>query len=59
VGDPLYGEGGLPLPHTHAVPGDGGYRLHAMELAFRHPRLGHAMRVHALPPEDLRSAQPF
>lgn len=34
VGDPLYGDGGLPLAGGQALPGDGGYGLHAMELSF-------------------------
>jgi 23S rRNA pseudouridine1911/1915/1917 synthase len=38
VGDPLYGAGGIPAPGSRAVPGDGGYFLHAAELRFRHPR---------------------
>ena len=37
VGDPLYGVGGLPLPDTHALPGDPGYHLHAAMLSFHHP----------------------
>jgi 23S rRNA pseudouridine1911/1915/1917 synthase len=32
VGDPLYEAGGLPDPQGTAVPGDGGYLLHAAEL---------------------------
>jgi 23S rRNA pseudouridine1911/1915/1917 synthase len=32
VGDPLYVSGGLPNPEGAAVPGDGGYQLHAAEL---------------------------
>jgi 23S rRNA pseudouridine1911/1915/1917 synthase len=32
VGDPLYRAGGLPDPEGTAVPGDGGYLLHAAEL---------------------------
>ncbi|MFT4624975.1 MAG: 23S rRNA pseudouridine1911/1915/1917 synthase [Myxococcota bacterium] len=32
VGDPLYRAGGLPDPDGTAVPGDGGYSLHAAEL---------------------------
>lgn len=37
VGDPLYGPGGTPIPGCDALPGDPGYRLHAVELGFRHP----------------------
>jgi len=37
VGDPLYAEGGVPPAGCLALPGDGGYALHAMELRFPHP----------------------
>jgi 23S rRNA pseudouridine1911/1915/1917 synthase len=49
VGDPLYGVGGIPLDHlTDAttkfpVPGDCGYYLHAVQLAFQHPASQKAM----------------
>jgi len=36
LGDPLYVAGGGPGPDP-ALPGEGGYRLHAARLAFRHP----------------------
>lgn len=32
VGDPLYGPGGVPHPGCAALPGDGGYALHAAEV---------------------------
>ena len=54
VGDPLYGAGGVPLPGTRAVPGDGGYLLHAMRLAVRHPATGAPLVVACEPPADLR-----
>jgi 23S rRNA pseudouridine1911/1915/1917 synthase len=42
VGDPLYGVGGVAIVAAEwdeiAVPGDGGYCLHAHRLGFRHPR---------------------
>jgi len=50
LGDPLYGAGGLPLPHTHALPGDPGYLLHAAELSFRHPGTGREMVIECEPP---------
>jgi 23S rRNA pseudouridine1911/1915/1917 synthase len=53
LGDPLYGAGGLPLPDTHAVPGDPGYHLHAAELSFRHPATGREMVIRHGPPEEL------
>ncbi len=37
AGDRLYGPGGLPLEELAALPGDGGYLLHAEILEFRHP----------------------
>jgi 23S rRNA pseudouridine1911/1915/1917 synthase len=55
VGDPLYGAGGLPLPDTRALPGDPGYRLHAAELRFRHPRTGREVVITCEPPELLRT----
>jgi 23S rRNA pseudouridine1911/1915/1917 synthase len=54
VGDPLYGPGGLPLAGITALPGDGGYFLHAERLAFRHPITGAAMELRAEPPWELR-----
>jgi len=53
VGDPLYGPGGIPRPATTALPGDAGYLLHSLELAFRHPRTGVEMTVIAPPPAAL------
>jgi 23S rRNA pseudouridine1911/1915/1917 synthase len=35
LGDPLYGHGGVPK--SDALPGDGGYYLHAQRLEFLHP----------------------
>lgn len=35
LGDPLYGPGGLP--RHEALPGDGGYRLHAHQLELQQP----------------------
>jgi 23S rRNA pseudouridine1911/1915/1917 synthase len=49
-GDPLYGVGGLPLPDTHALPGDPGYLLHAAELSFIHPNTGSKMVIECEPP---------
>ena len=55
VGDPLYGPGGLPRPGLTALPGDGGYFLHAERLAFRHPVGGRDVVVVCPPPEELRA----
>ena len=57
VGDPLYGAGGLPIPGGTAVPGDPGYRLHALRLEFPHPRTGAPVAVECAPPPVLRPAQ--
>ncbi|HEV7731193.1 MAG TPA: pseudouridine synthase [Candidatus Binatia bacterium] len=54
VGDPLYGHGGLPRPGITALPGDGGYHLHAVRLAFPHPASGLRTVVECAPPLVLR-----
>jgi 23S rRNA pseudouridine1911/1915/1917 synthase len=54
VGDPLYGAGGVPGPRP-ALPGEGGYRLHAYRLALAHPATGRQMLVECSPPPDLRA----
>jgi 23S rRNA pseudouridine1911/1915/1917 synthase len=54
VGDPLYGAGGLPLPDTHALPGDPGYHLHAAKLTFRHPVTRRRIIIECEPPSILR-----
>jgi len=51
VGDPLYGPGGTFLPD--AVPGDGGYLLHAMRLSL--PELG--LDLVCPPPEALEKSR--
>jgi 23S rRNA pseudouridine1911/1915/1917 synthase len=55
VGDPLYGSAGLPVPDTHALPGDPGYHLHAAELSFCHPRTGQELVLACEPPFVLLS----
>lgn len=50
AGDPLYVAGGGPRAGATAVPGDGGYQLHALELVVPHPRDGRPMTLHAPPP---------
>jgi 23S rRNA pseudouridine1911/1915/1917 synthase len=40
VGDPLYGFNGQPLADLPALPGAGGYLLHAHFLKFHHPITG-------------------
>jgi 23S rRNA pseudouridine1911/1915/1917 synthase len=54
VGDPFYGAGGLPRPDGRALPGDGGYRLHAIRLEFPHPRTRARAVVECPPPPELR-----
>jgi len=53
VGDPLYGSAGLPAAGCTALPGDGGYRLHAHRLELRHPRSGRQLRLVSPPPGPL------
>jgi 23S rRNA pseudouridine1911/1915/1917 synthase len=55
VGDPFYGAGGLPRRGGRALPGDGGYLLHATRLAFPHPRTGARTVVDCPPPAGLRA----
>jgi 23S rRNA pseudouridine1911/1915/1917 synthase len=57
VGDTLYGAGGLPLPDTHALPGDPGYHRHAAELSFRHPSNTHDIVIACEPPTLLRHSR--
>jgi 23S rRNA pseudouridine1911/1915/1917 synthase len=54
VGDPLYVAGGLPGPRP-ALPGEGGYRLHAHRLALAHPVGGRRLVLECSPPPDLRA----
>ena len=53
VGDPLYVEGGVPGPDP-ALPGEGGYRLHAHRLALTHPASGRWLELECPPPPELR-----
>lgn len=57
LGDPLYGPGGIPLPGTVALPGDLGYRLHALCLELVHPRTGRPLTLLCAPPAVLRRRQ--
>ncbi len=54
VGDGLYAAGG-GLTAAPALPGDSGYWLHAMRLAFRHPATGAALEIECVPPPRLRT----
>jgi len=54
VGDPLYAKGGLPYRDQRAVPGDGGYALHAAEITLDHPTTGKRMTIDCDPPFALR-----
>jgi len=55
LGDPLYGAGGLPLEGA-ALPGEGGYWLHAHRLGLVHPATGSRLELECLPPPILRIA---
>lgn len=57
VGDGLYGVGGVPESVDPALPGDGGYHLHAGRLRFLHPTTGAPMDVRARPPSMLERLQ--
>jgi len=52
VGDPLYG----PAGDAAALPGAGGYRLHATAIEFPHPASGARVAVRCGPPPVLRTA---
>jgi 23S rRNA pseudouridine1911/1915/1917 synthase len=54
LGDPLYGPGGIPIPGSLALPGDPGYRLHALRLELLQPRTGQALSIFCAPPLILR-----
>ncbi|HSD28875.1 MAG TPA: pseudouridine synthase [Vicinamibacteria bacterium] len=54
VGDPLYVAGGMPGP-CPALPGEGGYRLHAHRLALAHPLGGRRLVLECSPPPELRA----
>jgi 23S rRNA pseudouridine1911/1915/1917 synthase len=53
LGDPLYGPGGIAA--VAALPGDGGYRLHAHRLCLPLPQ-GGWLELEAPPPACLRAA---
>jgi 23S rRNA pseudouridine1911/1915/1917 synthase len=53
VGDPLYAVGGLPGPRP-ALPGDGGYWLHAHRLRLLHPVTAAPLDLECIPPPTLR-----
>lgn len=55
VGDPLFGEGGLPIPGTRALPGDPGYLLHALRLELDHPVEPRRLALECPPPQALRA----
>ncbi|MEW6750256.1 MAG: RluA family pseudouridine synthase [Candidatus Latescibacterota bacterium] len=58
AGDPLYAPGGLPVDPVGQgrapLPGDLGYHLHAMRLAFVHPHLQAEVTVSCPAPEVLQ-----
>lgn len=54
VGDPLYAAGGLPATEWAALPGDGGYLLHAHRMRVRDPASGAELALECAPPPALR-----
>jgi 23S rRNA pseudouridine1911/1915/1917 synthase len=54
AGDPLYVAGGLPDASNRALPGDLGYRLHALRLVLDHPVTGRRLTLECRPPAALR-----
>lgn len=52
LGDPLYGPGGLPV--SAALPGEGGYFLHATRLECLHPATGQPLRLADPVPQDFK-----
>ena len=52
AGDPLYIMGGAARPD--ALPGAGGYRLHAHRVSFDHPAGGGRLAIECAPPPELR-----
>ena len=55
VGDPLYEVGGVPRAGATALPGEGGYVLHATLLEFAHPSRDTSTAVECGPPPILRT----
>jgi len=55
VGDPLYAAGGGLREGGAALPGDAGYLLHALRLAFDHPETGEPVDIVCQPPPALLS----
>ena len=53
AGDPLFGVGGRPLADAPALPGDGGYLLHAHRLQCAHPDGNGVLDLEAPPPAAL------
>ncbi len=56
AGDPLYAPGGQPFAGTRALPGDGGYLLHAHAVRLAHPEHGRPVEFVAPLPETLQTA---
>ncbi len=54
VGDAFYAVGGVPHTDSRALPGDGGYHLHATRLGFPHPAGSGRLVVECPPPLELR-----
>jgi len=54
VGDPVYAVGGAPAEGSSALPGEGGYFLHAERLGFIHPATGSPIEIACPAPPPLR-----
>lgn len=54
VGDPLFAPGGGIREGEAALPGDGGYRLHAERILFPHPTRSSRIEIFCSPPPELR-----
>lgn len=59
VGDRLYAEGGIFQEGSRALPGEGGYLLHAERLEFRHPVAPRRVLIECIPPCALRLREEF
>ncbi len=55
VGDPLYPPGGVPAPLGAALPGSGGYRLHAHRMRLTHPHTLRELVIECGPPPLYRA----
>lgn len=57
LGDPLYGVGGV-AKDVRAIPSDCGYRLHAHQVTFNHPRHPQSQTISVTPETDFWAIAP-